>query len=150
RQDPARRSGSFGRRPGRGVSERPCCSTTRVAMSSIRHSVVVGLAALGLLAAAGCEDKKAPKPAEGADSGAPRAGSRADKNIVDALRAEGSAQAQQGPPETGLFAPGAADAQMKIGDPPKVVVGAKGATPGVQLVSQPAGKGKKLEGKIEV
>jgi hypothetical protein len=118
---------------------------------SIRRSLAVGLALCGLLGAAACEDKKAAtKPAEGADSGAPKPNSRADKNIVDALRAVGSARASEGPPENGVYAPGAADALMKIGDPPKVVVGSKGAAPGVQLQSPVPGKGKKLEGKVEV
>jgi len=102
------------------------------------------------LAVVGCEDKKAPKASEGADSGAPRAGSHGDKNILEAVQAAGSAAAQQGPPETGVFAPGAADKELKHGDPPKVVLGAKGSEPLVQLVALGTKPAKKLEGKIEV
>ena len=105
----------------------------------------ISLAALALVA---CEDKKAQRPVEGNDAGAPRPASHGDKNIVDALRAEGSAAAQQGPPETGVFAPGAADKELKLGDPPKFVMGQKGSEPLVQLA--PPKPGKRVEGKVEV
>ncbi|HEX3596503.1 MAG TPA: hypothetical protein VHU80_15440 [Polyangiaceae bacterium] len=105
---------------------------------------------LGLSAATACEDKKAAKPAEGGDSGAPKAASHGDKSIVEALQAEGSAMAQQGPPETGVFPPGGADRELKVGDPPKFSLGLKGQDPKVQLMPPPAKPAKKLEGKIEV
>ena len=107
----------------------------------------MGLAALALF---GCEDKKTQRQTEGADSGAPHAGSHGDKNIIDAVQAVGSAAAQQGPPESGVFAPGAADKELKLGDPPKVVVGAKGTAPFAQFVAVGTKPSKKLEGKVEV
>lgn len=113
---------------------------------SIRGSLIAGLLALTL---AGCEDKKATRP-EGADSGAPRPASHGDKNILDAVEAAGSAAAQQGPPENGVFAPGAADKELRLGDPPKVVVGSKGTAPLVQFVTLGVKPAKKLEGKVEV
>ena len=114
---------------------------------SIRGSLFVGLFALALV---GCEDKKTEKPAEGGDAGALRKSSHGDKNILEAAQAAASAAAQQGPPETGVFAPGAADKELKLGDPPKVVLGAKGAPPLVQLVALGTKPPKKLEGKVEV
>src|SRR4051794_31336345 len=116
---------------------------------SIRSSCVAALCALSLATFA-CEDKKTQKTAEGSDAGPPRPASHGDKTIVDALKAAGSAAAQQGPPETGVFAPGAADKELKLGDPPKVVLGAKGSEPLVQLVALGTKPAKKLEGKIEV
>lgn len=114
---------------------------------SIRGRLFVGLAALALF---GCEDKKSQKATEGADSGAPHAGSHADKNIIDAVQAAGSAAAEQGPPESGVFAPGAADKELKLGDPPKVVVGSKGTAPFAQFSALGTKPSKKLEGKVEV
>ncbi|HEX4338646.1 MAG TPA: hypothetical protein VH062_22225 [Polyangiaceae bacterium] len=115
---------------------------------SIRGSYLAALCALGL-AVVGCEDKKAAK-AEGADAGPPKPAVHGDKNIVDALQAEGSAMAQQGPPETGVFPPGGADRELKLGDPPKFALGLKGSEPAVTFVPPPAKPAKKLEGKVEV
>ncbi len=118
---------------------------------SIRGSSLAAFWALALVGATACEDKKAAqKPAEGSDSGAPRASSHGDKSILDAVRAEGSAIAQQGPPESGVFPPGGADREIKVGDPPKFAMGLKGSGTMVRLVPPPAKPAKKLEGKVEV
>jgi len=109
---------------------------------------VAALCVLSLVTFA-CEDKKS-KPAEGQDAGPPRPASHGDKTIVDAVRAEGSAAAKQGPPENGVYAPGAADKELKVGDPPKFVMGLQGSTPQVQLNPPPAKPAKRLEGKVEV
>lgn len=114
-----------------------------------RSSCVAGLCILSLVTFA-CEDKKTQKPAEGQDAGLARPVAHGDKTIADAVRAEGSAAAKQGPPESGVFAPGAADKELKIGDPPKFVMGLQGSTPQVQLNPPPAKPAKRLEGKVEV
>jgi hypothetical protein len=110
---------------------------------------VAAFCVLGLATFA-CEEKKTEKPAGGSDAGPPRPASHGDKTIVDAVKAEGSAAAQQGPPESGVFAPGAADKELKAGDPPKFVIGVQGSTPRVQLNPPPPKPAKRLEGKVEV
>src|SRR5690348_15108090 len=115
---------------------------------SIRGSCVAALCVLSLVTFA-CEDKKS-KPAEGQDAGPPRPASHGDKTIVDAVRAEGSAAAKQGPPENGVYPPGAADRELKAGDPPKFVMGLQGSMPQVQLNPPPAKPAKRLEGSVEV
>jgi hypothetical protein len=49
-----------------------------------------------------------------------------------------------------VYAPGAADKELKRGDPPKFVMGLQGSTPQVQLNPAPAKPAKRLEGKVEV
>ncbi len=110
---------------------------------------MAGLCILSLVTF-GCEDKKTPKPGEGPDAGPPRPVSHGDKAIVDAVKAEGSAAAKQGPPESGVYPPGAADKELKVGDPPKFIMGLQGSTPQVQLNPPPAKPAKRLEGKVEV
>ncbi|HVW30530.1 MAG TPA: hypothetical protein VHC69_34470 [Polyangiaceae bacterium] len=116
---------------------------------AIRSSCVAGLCVLSLATFA-CEEKKTQKSAEGTDAGPPRPAVHGDKTIVDALKAEGSAEARQGPPESGVYAPGAADKELKIGDPPKFIMGLTGSEPKVQLTPAPAKPAKRLEGKVEV
>src|SRR5260221_11188292 len=113
----------------------------------IRRSYVVGVLAVGLIAAPGCEEKKAPpKPAsEGADGGALRP-SKVDKSIVEALAAAGSAAA--GPPESGVFAPGAADREIKPGDPAKLSLGGKGSGATRRPLAGPPRPGRKPGGKV--
>ena len=116
---------------------------------SIRGSCVAGLTVL-TVAVVACEDKTAQKPAETTDAGPGKSVSHGDKRITDALKAEGSAAAKQGPPETGVFPPGGADKEMKMGDPPRLVMGLPGSSPQVQLTPPPAKPAKRLEGKVEV
>lgn len=125
---------------------------------SIRRSVLVGFGALALLTALGCEEKKtAPRPeGSGPDGGAaPRSAGGVDKSIAEAVAAVagGAGPAggeQKGPPDTGVFAPGAGGKEMRAGELPKLSLGGKGSGEMVQFVTAPPKPGKKLDGKVQV
>jgi hypothetical protein len=125
---------------------------------SIRRPVFLGLSALALLTALGCEEKKtAPKPeGSGPDGGgAPRSAGGVDKSIAEAVAAVAggagpAAGEQKGPPDTGVFAPGAGDKEMRAGEPPKLVLGGKGSGETITFVTAVPKPGKKLDGKVQV
>jgi len=101
----------------------------------------------------GCESKQSEKKpeVEKADSGA-RHVSGVDKNLAEAVQAVAGGAGPQapggGPPATGVFPPGAADHEIRPGEPPKLSLGGKGSGPTIQFASgQPK---KKLEGQIEI
>ena len=91
------------------------------------------LTALALLSA--CEEKKSATPASSASAGAP-AGPAVDPNLAQAVAAasvgapaQAAPAAKDGPPETGVFAPGKADQLHKKGVAPKVSLGNNGSEP---------------------
>lgn len=130
-------------------------------MATAHHRTSPGLllGALGFVLAAalgtGCEDKQAQKKpeAEKSDGGPPHAAG-VDRNIAEAVAAvaggKGSPSGAGGPPESGVFAPGAAEHEIRPGEPPRVVLGGKGSGPTVQFVTGAPKSGKKLEGQVEV
>jgi hypothetical protein len=106
-----------------------------------------------LVAVAACEDKthSEAKPASSAkaDGGTPRSAG-VDKNIAEAVAevAGGKGPGGSGPPANGVFAPGAADKEVRAGDPPTVALGGKGEGATVTFASGPPKK--KLDAKIVV
>lgn len=101
-----------------------------------------------------CEEKSQSeaKPASSAkaDSGLPHSAG-IDKNIAEAVAevAGGAAPgAASGPPANGVFAPGAADKEIRTGDMPKVALGGKGDGPTVRFGSSLPKK--KFDAKIVV
>ncbi|MDX2055564.1 MAG: hypothetical protein SFV15_24385 [Polyangiaceae bacterium] len=101
--------------------------------------------ALALVAVAGvvaCEKKDeetAPAPQAEA-SAAPSqksaaldpALSRAMQSVTEGNKGPGAGK-EDGPPENGIFAPGMADKQLRVSDPPKITLGAAGGVPKVRL-----------------
>jgi hypothetical protein len=121
----------------------------------LQRSSLAWVLGLSLVALPGCEEKKAPPKVErsGPDGGAPRAGGGVDRNIAEAVAAVAAgtgAGVPQGPPEKGVFAPGAADREMHPGDLPKVVLGGKGTGPTVAFAAQDPRSRKKLGGRVQV
>ncbi|HVU02858.1 MAG TPA: hypothetical protein VHE30_13955 [Polyangiaceae bacterium] len=107
---------------------------------------------LSLLALAGCEkSEKKAETHEGGDAGEKHV-SGADKDILEAVAAAASPGAPgtpgAGPPPSGVFPPGAADHEIRPGEPPKLALGGKGSGPTIQFA--PAIPKKKLEGQVEV
>jgi len=104
----------------------------------MRNDALYALAFLALTS--GCEDK--PKETKVTESDAGRSAQGAvDPKLAEAVAAAGSKAAKSdagaatgdGPPPTGVFAPGKADTQIKRGDPPKVELGEAGAEPRIAL-----------------
>jgi hypothetical protein len=125
-------------------------------MVTARHSPWVGSFLIAALALApGCEDKQVQKKSEieKADGAAPRAAG-VDKNIAEAVAAVAGGKAGpgagSGPPESGVFAAGAAEHEIRPGEPPKLALGGKGSGATVQFLTAAPKSGKKLEGQIEV
>jgi hypothetical protein len=93
------------------------------------------------LALIGCEGEKKPTTSSGADGGV------SDKPAVDpsiakamaaaSARKGGASANSDGPPASGVFAPGEADKQLARGAAPKITLGSDGSEPRVQLAVQP-------------
>lgn len=102
----------------------------------LTKTLAVGLVAL---CAVGCEDKPTEKKASSADAGETKPA--VDPNLAKAVAAAkaktdgGAAADGDGPPESGVFAPGKADEQLAKGAPPKVALGNEGKEPRVVLAS---------------
>lgn len=103
--------------------------------SMLTRSLVVAACAV----LSGCEDKKPPATST-SDGGAVSDKPAVDPNIAKAMAAAssraGGGAAQQltgGPPQNGVFAPGAADKELKPNAPPKVTLGSDGTPPRVTL-----------------
>ncbi len=110
------------------------------------------LLVLCLAAAFGCDkETEESKPATHADGGSsPNAG--VDRNIAEAVAAvaNGEATAQQGPPDTGVFGPGAADKEMRAGAFPKLSAGTKGSGPTVHFSSVPSKAARTVQLEVSV
>lgn len=100
-----------------------------------------------LLALAGCsEEKKEAQPID-ADAGVNEPGRKqaalggklaAAVKAAESAQASPSAKAEDGPPEKGVFAPGAADKVHAIGAAPKIEVLGEGADPKITLAYAPS------------
>lgn len=109
-------------------------------------SSAVVLLALGAAAAACTEEKKvaATDPDAGADEPGRKQAALGGK-LAAAVKAAESAQAspasksEDGPPDKGVFAPGAADKALAPGAPPKVDLLGEGSDPKVSLAYAPDG-----------
>lgn len=74
-----------------------------------------------------------------------------DKNLAAAVAAvAGNPAEASGPPPSGVFAPGAADKELKASEPPKFTLGGKGAPPMVTFGASAAKAGKPLNARTEV
>jgi hypothetical protein len=103
----------------------------------MKSAVVLALAFGAALAGSGCDEKKATSDAPRPDASADKYAA-ADPKLEKALHAATSANpADNGPPQTGVFAAGIADQKHARGLATKVDVVAEGAAPHVSLV--PAG-----------
>lgn len=94
------------------------------------------------------EPKAAPAKEAASASGEPKTElepelSRAMKSATQGNQgtAPGS---QDGPPQSGIFEPGAADAQVRVSDPPKITLGSEGSTPRLKLGGEIKGGEKRL------
>lgn len=91
-----------------------------------------------MLLSAACEEKKASAPTSA--SAETPTGPAVDPNLAQAVAAASvaaptaaSPKNEDGPPESGVFAPGKADEMHKKGDAPKIDVGSTGGAPKRQL-----------------
>jgi hypothetical protein len=106
-----------------------------------------------LVAVAACEEKShsEAKPATSAkaDAGTPRSAG-VDKNIAEAVAevAGGKGPGASGPPASGVFTPGAADKEIRAGDPPMLALGGKGE--GATVAFAGGAPKKKLDAKVVV
>ena len=116
----------------------------------LRTTLAVGVLLLG---AWGCEDKPTEKKASSADAGDTKPA--VDPNLAKAVAAakaktDGGVQSDgDGPPESGVFAPGKADDQLAKGAPPKISLGNDGKEPRVVLVSS-VEPGWKQSGTVDI
>lgn len=113
------------------------------------------LSSVALLALAfGCEDKPKETKSAAPDAGAGQ-NPAVDPNLAEAVAAAGSkapqadASAGDGPPPNGIFEPGKADLQQKLGDAPKVALGEAGAEPR-QVLGGSVTPGWRQSGTFEV
>src|SRR5512133_3336680 len=106
--------------------------------------------ALGLLLIAcdqGSTDGESNSARHTADAGVVSGVRSVDPKLAKAVesvsrRPTQSSQTTGGPPDSGIFAPGRADAELAATAPPKVVVGSTGSAPRIVLARQPAKAGK--------
>jgi hypothetical protein len=115
-------------------------------MSKVRF----GLVLTGIVLVSACDEKKSAPPASSAEA----PGAAVDPNLAQAVAAasvgapgQPSPQEADGPPETGVFAPGKADELHKKGAAPKVAVGSTGSAPR-ETLSLDLKPGAKLTGNI--
>ena len=98
----------------------------------------VGVVSFVTLAVLGCEEQKSKQPANEETAKKEDKSPVLDPNLRKVLAAS-SASAQQpaedpnGPPKTGVFAPGRADAMQAVGAPAHIEVGSFGAEPRVDI-----------------
>ncbi len=106
--------------------------------------------ALGLVFAAcdqGSAGDESARTRNKADAGVVTGVKSVDPKLAKAVESASkspaqSSQATGGPPESGIFAPGRADAELAAAAPPKVVMGAPGNAPRIVLARQPTKAGK--------
>jgi hypothetical protein len=124
-----------------------------------RTSVIFALcaAAASLAPALGCEDKPKESKVDKSDAAASQAAA-VDPDLAEAVEAVGAKpsgdagagqESGNGPPPTGVFAPGKADEQLKRGAPPKITLGEAGREPRAVLAS-PVAPGWKENASIEL
>jgi hypothetical protein len=104
------------------------------------------------LALPACEEKKTAEPAEHrANDGGAATPPGVDRNLAEAIVAVAGGQGQdsKGPPESGVFAPGAADRELRAGEMPKLTLGSAGTGDTVRFASSPKVT-KKLDGTVVV
>lgn len=122
-------------------------------MTERKALVFALLVTMGLAA---CEDKPKETKASPVDAGA-SPGAAVDPNLAQAVAAAGSKAArvdaaveqEGGPPESGVFGPGKADAQHPSGSPPKIVLGGAGKEPYLTLAASVT-PGWKQTGTLEL
>lgn len=111
--------------------------------------------AIGGLLLAGCEEKQAARSEteSKADAGSQERSRGIDKNLAEAVAAVAGGQAgggPSGPPSTGVFAKGAADAELRPSDPPKLSLGGKGSPPTITFATSGWKPGRKREVTVEM
>lgn len=115
-----------------------------------RASLASALALCAVLAA-GCDNDKKVESTDASDAGVLDAGRKPilDKNLQEAMAAASSAQAPassagaaDGPPQSGVFTPEAAEAAAKSGAPAKLELLGEGSDPKVALTFAPSGEQK--------
>jgi hypothetical protein len=121
----------------------------------MRFTKSSGLMLGALLVASGCEKEQtetAVKPVASVDKAA-----AIDPALARAVAAASArpprAKSQGGPgepPPGGIFAPGAADQEIKLGAPPKITLGSAGSEPRVALGPTQPKPGFKTSGMVEI
>lgn len=111
---------------------------------------------VALLSVSACEEKKEPRAKGKSDAEAPTGAAAVDPSLAKAVAGAAKpgdpaapSAATDGPPESGVFEPGRADAELKRGEQPKVVVGDAGQPPRRKLFS-PLLPGWKETGQVEL
>ncbi|MCA9596346.1 MAG: hypothetical protein KC776_23690 [Myxococcales bacterium] len=125
-------------------------------MASIRRWVW-GSGLLLALVAAGCEEKKPSVSTPEADAGEVENAQAVDPSLAKAVAqvekqgggAATTADAGDGPPESGVFAPGKADELHKKGTPPLVKLGQAGSAPR-EVLKVALSPGDKRKGNVEL
>ncbi|MBM4376477.1 MAG: hypothetical protein FJ095_15455 [Deltaproteobacteria bacterium] len=108
-------------------------------------ALTVAVASLGTACDGG--DKKSKSDATTADSAKPK--TNLEKAIQGAAAASAAASSQgQGPPQNGVFAPGAADAEQAASAPPKLTMVRTGDGPKVTLERTPPQPGSKFVASV--
>jgi hypothetical protein len=100
-----------------------------------------------VLSSLGCEEKKTITPAPKPDGSAQKSQSemKLEKAMAASAASASKQAAKEGPPEGGVFAPGAADKVMPRGGGVKVEMGSDGSEPRVAILGSPASwKGSSL------
>lgn len=113
-----------------------------------------GWFALAVLGLGACEEKSQDSSTS-ADAAA-QTGPALDPDLAEAVEAAGAkkkpegAGGEKGPPPTGIFDPGAANAELAKGAAPKITLGSEGSEPKVQLSSAAPAAGWKRSGSVEL
>lgn len=111
---------------------------------------------LSTLALSACEKEQKSESTVDADAGVDK-NAALDPALAKAVAAASAgisrgpaAATSGGPPANGIFPPGAADREIKPGDPPKITLGGQGTEPRIVLGPAQPKPGMKLTGTIEV
>lgn len=117
----------------------------------------LGIFGLLVFSSTGCEEKQTAKPdsAEKADAGKAVASPAVDPNLAAAVaqvakEPNNGSQPGKGPPEKGVFAPGAADGEQSLGASPKLTLASDGKDPKVDLGADLVKPGKRREASVQV
>jgi hypothetical protein len=118
----------------------------------------VSFLAFAPLVIAGCEDKPSETKASG--DAAVQEGPVVDPDLAEAMksastkkkgaRTENDSESGSGPPQSGIFEPGAADAELRKGAPPKITLGSEGSAPRVQFAGAQPATGWKRNGSVDL
>jgi hypothetical protein len=115
--------------------------------------------AVASLLLAGCEKEKTSSEQKAGDAAA-QEGPAVDPELAEAMKSASSKnraarganalEDEKGPPANGIFAPGAADAELAKGAAPKITLGSEGSEPRIRLTAGLPAAGWKRSGSVEL